>query len=64
MDQCYLIYQIAEMCRVYLDRFLTQPGPSTDLDFVPGAETITGLETSKVLLVRQTSHLSLSFTKR
>ena len=38
--------------RKYLDNVLTKPGPFTDPDFVPGVETITGLETSKVLLVR------------
>lgn len=36
---------------VYLDNFLTRPGPSTDPDFVPGVETITSLETSKVLVI-------------
>ncbi|MCJ1465898.1 hypothetical protein MMC07_004517 [Pseudocyphellaria aurata] len=35
----------------YLDNFLTKPGPSTDPDFVPGVETITSLETSKVLVI-------------
>ncbi|MCJ1430480.1 hypothetical protein MMC29_008398 [Sticta canariensis] len=36
---------------IYLDKFLTRPGPSTDPDFVPGVETITSLETSKVLVI-------------
>ena len=38
--------------RKHLDNVLTKSGPFTDPDFVPGIETITGLETSKVLLVR------------
>ena len=39
--------------RTYLDSFLNKPGPKTDPDFVPGEDTITALETSKVLSVAQ-----------
>lgn len=35
----------------YLDHFLNKAGPTTDVDFVPGAETISVLENSKVLVM-------------
>ena len=38
--------------RTYLDNLLTKPGPASDPDWVPGPETISALESSKVLLVR------------
>ncbi|KAL9638354.1 MAG: hypothetical protein Q9164_001604 [Protoblastenia rupestris] len=34
----------------YLDNFLNKPGPATDEEWVPGAEAIKGLESSKVFL--------------
>lgn len=40
-------------CRKYLDNILTRAGPFSDEDWVPGQETINGLESSKVLLVWQ-----------
>ena len=38
--------------RTYLDNLLNKPGPASDPDWVPGPETISALESSKVLLVR------------
>ncbi|KAL9102768.1 MAG: hypothetical protein Q9163_002130 [Psora crenata] len=35
--------------RTYLDNFLNKAGPATDEEWVPGAEAIAGLESSKVL---------------
>lgn len=35
--------------RKYLDHILTRRGPFTDEEWVPGEETITSLEQSKVL---------------
>ncbi|KAL9124436.1 MAG: hypothetical protein Q9217_006235 [Psora testacea] len=35
----------------YLDNFLNKAGPATDEEWVPGSETIRGLESSKVLSV-------------
>lgn len=35
----------------YLDRFLNKAGPTTDAEFVPGAETISSLENSRVLVM-------------
>lgn len=39
--------------RTYLDNFLTKAGPGSDEQWVPGEETITSLEKSKVLSVRR-----------
>ncbi|KAL8638780.1 MAG: hypothetical protein Q9228_004098 [Teloschistes exilis] len=36
---------------LYLDRFLSKAGPTTDAEFVPGAETISTLENSRVLVI-------------
>ena len=44
--------------RTYLDKFLTKAGPASDEQWVPGEETITSLERSKVLSV---SRLAPSF---
>ena len=44
--------------RTYLDKFLTKAGPASDEQWVPGEETITSLEKSKVLSV---SRLAPSF---
>ena len=38
--------------RTYLDKFLTKAGPACDEQWVPGKETITTLETSKILSVQ------------
>ena len=38
-------------CRIYLDNFLNKAGPASDEQWVPGQETIQGLESSKVLSV-------------
>ena len=38
--------------RTYLDSLLNKPGPASDPDWVPGPETISALESSKVLSVR------------
>ena len=38
--------------RAFLDKILSKPGPASDPDWVPGPETISALESSKVLSVR------------
>lgn len=43
---------IDKLPRTYLDNILTKPGPASDPDWIPGLETISALESSKVLLVR------------
>ncbi len=46
-----------DLPRTYLDNLLNKPGPASDPDWVPGPETISALESSKVLSVRtQFSH--------
>ena len=35
--------------RVYLDNFLTKPGPFTDESFVPGQDTIEAVANAKIL---------------
>jgi hypothetical protein len=37
--------------RKYLHKVLTKPGPFSDEDWVPGPETISALESSKILYV-------------
>ncbi|CAD6564353.1 MAG: hypothetical protein ASARMPREDX12_002634 [Alectoria sarmentosa] len=37
--------------RTYLDNLLNKPGPASDPDWVPGPETISALESSKVLVI-------------
>lgn len=44
--------EVDELSRTYLDNLLNKPGPASDPDWVPGPETISALESSKVLLVR------------
>lgn len=41
--------QWAEICRKHLYKALTKSGPFSDEDWVPGQETISALESSKVL---------------
>lgn len=38
-----------ECIRKYLNRVLTRSGPYSDGDWIPGPETITSLESSKIL---------------
>ena len=43
---------VDKLQRTLLDKLLSKPGPASDPDWVPGPETISALESSKVLSVR------------